>query len=141
MTEIYDNNKCFVCGSNNAQGMKLKFHFNEKSSQVESEVIFPAYFQGWAGVVHGGIISTVLDEIMAKTIEHKNNNCVTAEITIKFKQPARTETRYILIGKLEELKRNIAFCAGQLLDKEKNIIATAKAKLFIIKKNKETSIT
>ena len=79
MKDFNDDNFCFVCGSNNPHGLKLSFTYNEKNDETISKAIFPRHLQGWKDVLHGGIISTVLDEILIKAARHKGFDCVTAE--------------------------------------------------------------
>lgn len=130
MKNFSDNNLCFVCGTGNPQGLKLAFHYNEESGQVESEVRFPGHLQGWQGVAHGGLISTVLDEIMIKAAAEKKLKCVTGEINVKFKKPTLTNKTYLIRGKVVEIKKRLIFTEGFLLDSDGEIMAAAKGKLF-----------
>lgn len=132
MKDFSDNKQCFVCGPGNPQGLKLAFNYNEAEDRVESEVLFPGYLQGWEGVVHGGLISTVLDEIMIKAAAEKKLKCVTGEITVKFKKPTLTNNRYIIQGKVAEVKKRLIFTEGFLLDRDGKILASAKGKLFSV---------
>jgi uncharacterized protein (TIGR00369 family) len=130
MENLNDDNMCFVCGTANPQGLKLKFHHNEETGQVESNVTFPIHLQGWKGVVHGGLVSTILDEVMVKAAAKKKLKCVTGEITVKFKKPTLTNQEYILRGKIVEIRKRIIFTEGFLLDRDEKVIASAKGKLF-----------
>lgn len=56
------DNTCFGCGSSNPNGLRMEFYGN--SSMVFAELDVPDYMAGWNGVVHGGILSTMLDEVM-----------------------------------------------------------------------------
>ena len=132
MSQFFDNDYCFVCGKKNHRGLQLRFSYKKESNQVDAEICFPDHFQGWAGIVHGGLISTALDEIMVKATEAKGLVCVTAEIIIEFKKPATTNTRYFLSGKIVEIRHKLAFTESHLIDKDKNIIAKARAKFFIV---------
>ncbi|MCI0470668.1 MAG: hypothetical protein L0Y73_03315, partial [Candidatus Aminicenantes bacterium] len=116
----------------NPYGLHLTFSDNEELSCVESQVLFPAHVQGWEGVVHGGIISTVLDEIMIKAAAKKKMKCVTGEITVKFKQPVRTDMPYLLQGKVAGTRGKLVFTEGALLDRDGEISASAGGKLFLI---------
>ena len=58
-----DHNMCFGCGPANKSGLAMKFHGND--DLVYSEIIVPDHLVGWHGVVHGGILSTILDEVMS----------------------------------------------------------------------------
>lgn len=132
MDQFNDNDLCFVCGSRNERGLKLVFKTGDEPDQVESEVIFPGEFQGWDRVVHGGLVSTVLDEIMVKAAQHKGFKCVTAQINVKFRKPAPTGQALKLMGKITEIKRKIICTEGILSDPHHDLIASATARLFIV---------
>ena len=132
MEDFSDNNQCFVCGTGNPQGLKLSFDYDKEQDRVEAEVLFPTFLQGWDGVVHGGLISTVLDEIMIKAAAAKKLKCVTGEITVKFKKPTLTNKKYIIQGKVAEIKSRLIFTEGFLIDRQGKILASAKGKLFTV---------
>lgn len=58
-----DHNMCFGCGPANDTGLKMTFHGSD--DLVYSEITVPGHLIGWQGVVHGGILSTMLDEVMS----------------------------------------------------------------------------
>jgi len=66
--EIETNQNCFVCGENNPNGLRLNFKIDKVKQTLKTTFIASPTFQGWDGIVHGGIISTLLDEAMAKLI-------------------------------------------------------------------------
>jgi len=132
MKKFFDNKHCFVCGPQNPRGLKFKFDYNQDSDEVTADITFAEHFQGWAGVVHGGMVSTVLDEIMVKTTEAKGLICVTAEIFVKFKNPARINTRYSCSGKITDIKRKLVYTESKMINSEKKLIAKASAKFFIV---------
>ena len=130
MENFSDNNLCFVCGTGNPQGLKLTVQYNKELDQVECEVRFPTHLQGWQGVVHGGLVSTVLDEIMIKAAAEKKLKCVTGEINVKFKKPTLTDKTYLIRGKVVEIRKRLIFTEGFLSDSDGKIMAAAKGKLF-----------
>jgi uncharacterized protein (TIGR00369 family) len=132
MTNFTDNNLCFVCGSNNPHGLRLQFHHDTEINGIRSEVTFPEYCQGWTGVVHGGLVSTVLDEIMVKSTSAQGYICVTAEIFVKFKKPVLTGSPYVVTGKITDIKRKLIFTEGKIMDVDKQIVALASAKFFTV---------
>lgn len=132
MKGFEDDNYCFVCGNRNSHGLKLAFSSDENTGEVTSKAVFSRRFQGWKGVLHGGIISTVLDEIMIKAADQKGLRCVTAELTVKFKKPAFTDTQYLLKGSVKEVKKKLALTEGVVLGPDNEIIATAAGKMFIL---------
>ena len=132
MENFIDNQRCFVCGSKNPLGLKLNFKMTPESSQAETEVCFPDHFQGWANVVHGGLVSTVLDEAMVKAAVAGNIRCVTAEMTVKFRKPIQANIIYRVHGKITEDKERILLAEAALRDENGLVFARASAKLFVI---------
>ncbi len=132
MENFIDNQRCFVCGGQNPFGLKLNFKLTPENSQAETEVSFPDHFQGWADVVHGGLVSTVLDEVMVKAATAKNISCVTAEMTVKFRKPIQPNTVYRVRGKIVEDRERVLLANAALRDDNGLVFARASAKLFVI---------
>ena len=132
MKDFNDDQHCFVCGKKNLAGLKIEFRENLQSKEVEAEVIFPPHLQGWQGTVHGGLLATVLDEIMIKAAAAAGIKCVTAEITVKYKKPAFTGTTYQVHGKMLEMRGKIVTAESRLCDASGQIYAQATGKLFKI---------
>jgi acyl-coenzyme A thioesterase PaaI-like protein len=62
--ELIRNDLCFVCGKNNAQGLRLAFAYPEPG-RAETSCSIPEHFSGWQRMTHGGLLATLLDEAMA----------------------------------------------------------------------------
>jgi len=76
---------CFGCGKNNPCGLKLKFKWDGKTARAE---FTPNQFhQGFSGIIHGGIITTILDEAMGHAAYNEGIKCVTGAMQTKFKRP------------------------------------------------------
>jgi len=132
MEQFNDDNYCFVCGTQNPVGLKLNFHYDEKNDEMISNTTFPRHFQGWQGVLHGGLISTVLDETMIKAAAQKGLKCVTAELNIKFKKPALLKKEFTIKGKVKEIRRRIVLSEGSVVDSDGVTIAAANGKFITI---------
>ena len=61
-----NSNHCFVCGRNNPYGLHLKF-YESSPGEVIVEYTVPEQFQGYPGVVHGGVVAAILDEVTGRT--------------------------------------------------------------------------
>jgi hypothetical protein len=59
-------NHCFGCGGANDRGMQLTFEQDDTTQRIRGDLRIPAAYQGGHGMVHGGIIAVLLDEVMAK---------------------------------------------------------------------------
>lgn len=126
--EQYDN--CFVCGKENKNGLQLNIEINYGSSHARIE--FPHYMQGYTGVVHGGLISTVLDELAVYAGISLGGNYVTGEITVRFKKPVETGYEYIVKGKVIEDRGKVVNVESLIMDSQDVVYAEANVKLMRI---------
>jgi len=79
---------CFACGRDNPIGLKLSFR-QEQDRYVTSFTADPQ-FQGYHGIVHGGILATLLDEVMARYVWEKVGPSATAKLEVRYRRPAPT---------------------------------------------------
>jgi acyl-coenzyme A thioesterase PaaI-like protein len=90
--EFQDNHRCFVCGKHNPDGLHLDFE-PEGVSGVRTTCVIPERFQGFAGIVHGGILATILDECMVNTLWLRGITAVTARLEIRLRRPVGVSER------------------------------------------------
>ena len=90
---------CFACGTANPIGLNLQFY--RLGDEVCSEITLGRQYEGWEGVVHGGIISTLLDEVMSWTIMYiRKAFLVTRKMDIKYIRPVLVGTPLTVSGRL-----------------------------------------
>ncbi len=121
----FEPHNCFACGELNEHGLKLKLHLEERRSWAE--FVLEDRFEGWAGVTHGGIIATILDEVMAWALVAEDNWGVTARMSLEFKRPVAVGTRVRAEGWIVRSRRRLVDTAGQVVDAEGEVLATAEA--------------
>lgn len=126
------DNRCFVCGSDNEKGLRLAFSYAEDGGSAETVFVPGDTYQGWRGIVHGGMIMTVLDEVMAKAAVHRGYSVVTAEITVRLKSPAKVGEPLRCRGSIESVKKNIVYAGARAVRDDGAVIAEAAAKLVIM---------
>lgn len=129
MVQVVDDQGCFVCGPNNPIGLKLVFRHDEDRSFCSLSI--PACFQGWKDVIHGGIVATLLDEVMAKAAHHSGYTAVTADINVQYKKPTPADTPLELTGRVVDRQRRIVFTEGELRLSDGTLLAGASARFFI----------
>jgi uncharacterized protein (TIGR00369 family) len=132
MKKFNDDDNCFVCGSRNPHGLQLDFHFDEESGEVTARTDFAGHFQGWEGVLHGGLLSTVLDEVMIKSAIYGGYKCVTVELNVRFRKPARLEKSFTVRGKVTEAQKRLVFAEGAVIDSDDVTVATATGKFMTV---------
>jgi acyl-coenzyme A thioesterase PaaI-like protein len=80
---------CFACGPENPIGLRMQVRYHAAEMAAESELALPREFQGWAEVIHGGILSTLLDEIMAHAVWHFAGPGLTLSMEVRFHHPLK----------------------------------------------------
>jgi len=78
------NSYCFACGENNPQGLKLKFR--QEGDKICTTFVPAETYQGYPGVLHGGITSTILDDIMSRCVNTLGLTGMTARLEVRFRQ-------------------------------------------------------
>ena len=89
---LADDRMCFGCGSRNPRGLKLEFTLDSRHRRIRTRWVPSKEFQGYADIVHGGMIGLVLDELMVNLLWKLKLPSVTAEMTVRFFQPASVAT-------------------------------------------------
>ncbi|MBW2458149.1 MAG: PaaI family thioesterase [Deltaproteobacteria bacterium] len=93
---------CFVCGTQNPHGLGAVFYDDGK--RVWTEVTPAEYHQGWPGVLHGGVVTAILDETIGRVAFLYDRWVQTAKIAIRFKRPAPLGE--LLVGRGELVRNN-----------------------------------
>lgn len=129
--ELADDHGCFACGKSNPIGLKLDF--TQEGDEYVTYFTPQKEHQGWIGIVHGGIVCTVLDESMARAVSVLGVNAVTGEITVKFKRPTPVGQTIRFAGRLVSENGRIISCTARATDSEGQLLAEASAKIVKVK--------
>lgn len=122
---------CFACSPHNPIGLQLNFYETEEG--VESIWEPKKSYEGYPGVIHGGIQSVMLDEIAAWTVYIKaKTSGVTSRLNVKFKKPVSSRQKQLkLKGRINRFQRNFCYIDTWLLDENDTICAEAEAVYFL----------
>ena len=126
---IRNDQHCFCCGKDNDRGLKLEFSY-PKEGIAETSLRIPKYFTGWENLTHGGLISMLLDETMAHACISSKIIGVTAELTVRFKNPLPVGTEVFVKGRITDGKGRIGLTSGEITDAAGTIYATGKARFI-----------
>lgn len=123
---------CFGCGEKNTHGLKMKFHTDGK--RLYSFVHVPLSMTGWGSKVHGGIISTILDEIMGWTVIHLYKKLgVTKTMTVDFLKPISAGEELTVIGSVHKKPgQRSAVITGELYNASEILCARSIGEFSII---------
>jgi uncharacterized protein (TIGR00369 family) len=126
--ERYDN--CFVCGQDNPIGLRLDFNYQQEFAEARFKL--SKVYEGYDGIIHGGIVASILDEAMAKIILHQEIKAVTSALTIGYKKPLKPDENYTVQGTIISIRRRIVEAESRIF-KDEELYARAEAKFFILK--------
>jgi acyl-coenzyme A thioesterase PaaI-like protein len=121
--------RCFACGTNNPLGLGMSFYNLGKT--VRSDIVLNEHHVGWENLAHGGIISTILDEIMGWTvIAFKRVFFVTRSIEIHYLRPVEVNSPLTAIGEIEaDSAPKGCSTKGALLDAHGKKLAEGRAEM------------
>ena len=124
---------CFGCGENNPIGLKLSFQWDGKTARTEFTPT--EHYQGWPGIVHGGIITSMLDEAMSYAARFEGMNCITAEMKIKFKRPALIDEPLIITSSVTRNARRLIKTKASVFSQDGTLVAEGTATYVVIETN------
>lgn len=122
----FEPHNCFACGALNAHGLHLELHVD--GERCWTDLSIPDRFQGWDEIAHGGIVATILDEVMAWSLVDHDNWGLTARMTVDFKRPVPLGRPIHAEGWVTEVRRRVITTEGRIVDTDTGqVLATAEA--------------
>lgn len=124
-------NQCFVCGPDNPHGMQIRFRIDgDKCLGVYTP---PEHHCGFKGVTHGGILFSLLDDVMANWLYLQGESAYTARCEVRYREPAATGVCYLLEGEQVSRRKRFAEMRGRVLHPDdRRVIAEAEAQFMVI---------
>ncbi len=127
--DLKKTDNCFVCGRANAVGLRAEFEIDARRRSIRGRFTPRPEHEGWQGIVHGGIIASLLDEAMVKLAAHLGIAAVSAEMTVKFKAPATPGADLVVRGRIVESRNRLILAESEILRGDV-VIAEATGKLL-----------
>ncbi|MFH1681278.1 MAG: PaaI family thioesterase [Candidatus Eisenbacteria bacterium] len=134
MTPIEDDRYCFLCGRDNPIGLHVEP--KRESGRCEIRWMPAREYQGFRDVLHGGIISALLDEAMAHAVLSVAPGAATASLSACFRKPVRTDREIVVRARVDERRGRLLRASGVLVQ-EGEERAAAEAKFVVISRKPE----
>jgi uncharacterized protein (TIGR00369 family) len=117
---------CFGCGSDNPHGLGMRF--SHKDGVLRSRLKVPGHLCGWGSLVHGGILSTILDEVMSWTAIHLLSSYIlTRDMSVRYRRPVSVRSPLTAYGWIKESGRGRkAVIAAEIRDGEDRVCTEAE---------------
>ncbi|MDP7420529.1 MAG: PaaI family thioesterase [bacterium] len=127
-SELEDDGWCFACGIHNPNSLHLMF-------KTEGEYLTTTFkpnrtHQGYKGILHGGIICTLLDEVMAWSAIEYGKPAVTARLEVRYLKPASTDGTLEARARVVVEKKRLIKVEAELYEIGVGCVAKAKADLL-----------
>jgi uncharacterized protein (TIGR00369 family) len=126
--------ECFACGAENSHGLKMRFESNGR--QIRSKLVIEKTFRGWSNLIHGGILSTMLDETMSWTvINFTGKFMLTQSMNVTFKKPVRVGAALTVTGYIkEQSSERKAVAVAEIEDEDGDLCAVSEGKFALFSK-------
>jgi len=122
----FADHNCFACGADNPIGMQLHIEIGEGTARAAW--VAGHDYVGWSDKLHGGIIATLLDEVMAWAPSSYDSWAVTAEMRVRYRSPASPGEELIATARVAERRRRIYEVVGEVRGADVRLIAEGRGR-------------
>lgn len=124
---------CFCCSSKNPIGLKLNFWYDENNQTVETRWMPDENFQGYFGVLHGGIQATIMDEVASWCVYVLEGTAgVTHSMEIFYKKPVIIDKGQVVVrGRVSKREKRLVTISVDFIDGEGVICTTGNIHYFV----------
>ena len=123
-------NRCFVCGPGNAAGLQVVFRLDDDVCRAEFTP--EAQHAGYDGVTHGGILFSLLDDVMANWVFLRGERCFTAKADVRYRQPLPIGTRIRLEGRQTRRRGRLALLEGRAIRVDDGSVVVEASASFMV---------
>ncbi|MEO8658728.1 MAG: PaaI family thioesterase [Bryobacteraceae bacterium] len=127
---------CVVCGPNHPRGLRIRYEPDGVGSMRASWIAQPAW-EGFRGIIHGGILSTILDEAMSKAVTASGTQALTGELRVRFRHHVAPGEELHIRGWIVERTRRLIRTEGSMLAADGVERAHAWAVFLVLKKEEK----
>jgi uncharacterized protein (TIGR00369 family) len=123
---------CFVCGQDHPKGLRIRFYADE-DKQVHARFRPDTTQTGYDDIVHGGVISALLDELIGWSVSLAHDTMAfTAELTVRFLKPVHAGREYVGSSRIGVGRRRYWEAEGVLVDEHGQPCARGRGKYFLL---------
>ncbi|NDJ87025.1 MAG: PaaI family thioesterase [Chloroflexi bacterium] len=128
-----NSRKCFVCGIANPIGLKIRF-LNTGPGSIEARLTLTEYYQSYPGIAHGGIVATILDETMGRSILSVDEGRLmyTGKMELRYRHPVPLDTEILFRGWIVKDRQRIAQVAGEAVLPDGTVAVEATSTVVMI---------
>ncbi len=126
-----ESDNCFVCGALNPIGLHLDITEGEGWARAAWTVEMP--YVGYEGMLHGGIMASIMDDLMAHALYYTDLDVVTAHLELDYKAPIYVGERIECEARVTEFGKGRSIRAQGTISRDGEVAALAKGVMVIVK--------
>jgi len=136
MNKQPNSEMCFVCGRSNPVGLYMQFHDDGELSVVSNYTV-PAHYQSYPGIVHGGVVAAMLDEVVARVsmIGDHHHFMMSVRLEILYRHPVPVETPLRVVGHILRLRGRLGKAEGKIILPDGTVAAESQMTLADVPQN------
>jgi acyl-coenzyme A thioesterase PaaI-like protein len=129
MLELPHTAGCVVCGKDNPHGLQLSLHVDQNSGVVTTRYLSRPQHIGFVGIIHGGVLATILDEAMVWAATWSGKRfCVCGELQVRYRQPAPVGATMLIEARVRAIRSRLIETTGTISSGDCTIYSTATGK-------------
>lgn len=134
MDKLPNSKNCFACGMENPIGLKLEMYADSATGGVVCDYTIPKKYEGYPGVAHGGIVATLLDEVISRVymVADHNRFMYTAKLTIRLRKHVPVGQPLHMIGNFIQDKGRTAEAEAKIFGPDGDLLAEGEALLVAL---------
>ncbi|AQT69258.1 hypothetical protein STSP2_02447 [Anaerohalosphaera lusitana] len=120
---------CIVCNKANPKGLNINYVLTEDGSGVTAVFDCDEQYEGYPGIIHGGVIASIFDGAMGNCMFAHGHSAVTVELTTRFRHPVQTGKCARITARITRVSRPLFLLEAELIQ-DCQVKATARAKFY-----------
>lgn len=123
-----NHRKCIMCGEENPLSFGLRFT-RERKGYVSTQLTASEAMQGYDGIMHGGVLSALLDTAMANCLMHEDIEAVTGELNVRFLDPVSCHSTMSISAWIDSTLPPL-YCLKSHIKVDNKVVCKARAKFM-----------
>lgn len=128
MMELKDDGYCFACGMENPYGLRLTWHVAGK--RISTTFLPERRHQGYVGIVHGGILASLLDEAIGHLAWRLYGNAVSVEMLVRYHHMAPVGEPLTVAGEIQDKRGRLVLAGARILNRAGILLAETQGKVL-----------
>ncbi|MBI3291598.1 MAG: PaaI family thioesterase [Elusimicrobia bacterium] len=128
--ELKDDGYCFACGMDNPYGLRLTWHVAGR--HISTTFLPERRHQGYVGIVHGGILASLLDEAIGHLAWRLYGNAVSVEMLVRYHHMARVGESLRVEGEIHEKRNRLILASARIRDGQGTLLAETQGKVLCL---------